>query len=463
MKKFLKLLALIATLIVTLTSLFACNVPNNGGSGSSSSSSSGGTVDVPVEEIDYVSRLTLDMNSETLKQEVTVKIYIDGDTTHFNVPNSVVEGGVLKARYLAINTPESTGKVEAFGKTASNFTKEKLSNAQSIIVESDDNHWNADSTGSRYLVWVWYRTSATEPYRNLNLEILQNGLAKASSTAGNRYGSICIDALNQAKALKLKIYSGLKDPNFYYGSAVELTLKELRCNIKDYEGVKVAFEGVVTRFYNNGSYLESYDEESEMYYGIYVYCGATADSKVLEFMNAGNKLRVVGTVSEFQKSYQVSGVSYSEFRPDSPDNIQLIDQDNDVPYTETTAETFSGKKVVSLEVKDEQNPEETDLKDFTYDYAELALSTTVLMKGLYVQSVFTTDNDGASDGAMTLTCTVGGKTITVRTLVLKDADGNVITDSVYKGKTIDVRGVVDCFNGKYQVKVLASFDITVRD
>ena len=36
------------------------------------------------------------------------------------------------------------------------------------------------------------------------------------------------------------------------------------------------------------------------------------------------------------------------------------------------------------------------------------------------------DNDGDSDGAMTLTCKVGDITVDVRTTVLKDADGNLI-------------------------------------
>ena len=35
---------------------------------------------------DYVSELKLDMTTTSLKQEVTVKTYIDGDTTHFYVP-----------------------------------------------------------------------------------------------------------------------------------------------------------------------------------------------------------------------------------------------------------------------------------------------------------------------------------------------------------------------------------------
>ena len=50
--------------------------------------------------VDYAAAISLDMQSETLKQEVTVHAYVDGDTTHFNVPESVMPGGVLKARFL---------------------------------------------------------------------------------------------------------------------------------------------------------------------------------------------------------------------------------------------------------------------------------------------------------------------------------------------------------------------------
>ena len=110
------------------------------------------------KHIDYVNQVKLDMSSDTFKQEVTVKMFIDGDTTHFDVPLTFDPTGVVKARYLAVNTPESTGKIEEWGKTASNFTKEKLSQATSIIMESDDNSWNFDGNG-RYLVWIWYKTA----------------------------------------------------------------------------------------------------------------------------------------------------------------------------------------------------------------------------------------------------------------------------------------------------------------
>ena len=51
---------------------------------------------------DITGKLKFNENSETVKVKVTVKSFIDGDTTHFNVPSSIVENGVLKARFLAI-------------------------------------------------------------------------------------------------------------------------------------------------------------------------------------------------------------------------------------------------------------------------------------------------------------------------------------------------------------------------
>ena len=242
MKNIRRMTLWLVLLCLVLSLLAACN-PGGTGDGTTS----GAEVDVK----DYASAVKLDMSSTTAKQKVTVKAYIDGDTTHFNVPGSIVESGVLKARYLAINTPESTGKIEEYGKKASSFTREKLSSASSIYIESDDGNWNVDSTGGRYLVWVWYRENESEEYRNLNIEILQNGLAIASSSANNRYGDTCMAAIAQSKALKLNIQSGQKDPDFYYGEAVELTLKELRCNISEYNGIKVAFEGVITKNSNN--------------------------------------------------------------------------------------------------------------------------------------------------------------------------------------------------------------------
>ena len=108
---------------------------------------------------------------------------------------------------------------------------------------------------------------------------------------------------------------------------------------------------------------------------------------------------------------------------------------------------------------------ETDDDDTykTFKYTELALNTAIEMKNLKVTKVYTTQSDTDSNGAMTLTCTADGKTITVRTEVLKDADGNLITASYFNGKTIDVKGLVAIFDGAYQIKLVSLNDVVVHD
>lgn len=447
MKNIRRMTLWLVLLCLVLSLLAACNP---GGTGD------GTTAGTDVDVKDYASAVKLDMSSTTAKQKVTVKAYIDGDTTHFNVPGSIVESGVLKARYLAINTPESTGKIEEYGKKASNFTREKLSSASSIYIESDDGNWNVDSTGGRYLVWVWYRENESEEYRNLNIEILQNGLAIASSSANNRYGDTCMAAIAQAKALKLNIQSGQKDPDFYYGEAVELTLKELRCNISEYNGIKVAFEGVITKNSNNSIYIESYDSETDMYYGIPVYYGYGLTGEGLDILSVGNLSRIVGTVQYYEAggTYQVSGLTYRVMKPDDPNNIKKISDGHEPAYVATEPSVFAGGKV---------KVESADGTSREFGYAELAMGTSISMDNLSVVSIYTTQKeDSSSYGAMTLTCRAAdGTSVSVRTAVLYDENRNMITASAYEGKTINVKGIVDSYDGSYQIKVFVANDITI--
>ena len=454
-KRFLKIFSIVL-LFACVISLCACDVNTNPGG------------DDPQEEEfveqDYVSQLKLNMNSNTKKATVTVKNFVDGDTTHFNVPDGITDDNVLKARYLAINTPESTGQIEPWGKAASNFTKSKLKSAQSIIIESDDDKWNLDSTGGRYLVWVWYRTSEDSEYRNLNIEILQNGLALASNTARSRYGDIGVKALDQAKKLKLKVYSDEQDPDFYYGDAQVLTLKEIRTNIQKYEATTVAFDAVVTKNYNDAIYVENYDEETQLYYGMYIYLGYSLSGQGLEIVSVGNLVRFVGSLQYYETggTYQVANLKYQAMRPNDPTNIKLIESGHTGAFVETDPDTFVNGKVTveMIEILEDETEQKTE-KEF--DYAYLALDTSIQMKNLEVKAIYTTTNDSSSSkGAMTLTCVVNGITVKVRTVVLYDENNKIVTADAYQGKTIDVKGFVDYFDGEYQIKVFSTKDITIH-
>ncbi len=450
MKKNFKTILVLFLVCLSLVNLVGCR--DNGSPEKTNEAAT--SPEISMESSDFASQLELDFESDTLKQEVTVKSYVDGDTVHFNVPEELDKTGVLKVRFLAVDTPESTGKIEEYGKAASNYTREKLSSASSILIESDNDRWNRDSTGSRYLVWVWYRTDENSPYRNLNLELLQNGLASASSTASNRYGEICMSALNYARDAKLNLFSGQPDPDFFYGEAIELSLKELRCNIGNYNGAKVAFTGIVTKHNGNGVYVEAYDEENDMYNGIYVYYGFKLSGAGLDILSNGNEVRIVGTVSYYEGNgtYQISGISYRAAKPDDPENIQKLSEGHEPAYLLTSADMLCNSKISV----------ETNGNSVEFDYAALAADTSIEMQKLQVKSIKTTDDKNSSSyGAMTLLCECEGIPVTVRTEPFRDANNQFIGPETYSGKTINVKGIVDCFHGNYQIKVFSDEDITI--
>ena len=157
---------------------------------------------------DFATKVSLNTNGldsdfdKTGRGLVTVEQFIDGDTVHF-WNNSHTE--MIKVRFLAIDTPESTGKVEPWGKPASIYTKTKLQNAEEIALESDvDGKAVLDSTGGRYLAWVWYREKGSDVWRNLNIEILSDGLALGKSATANKYGDTAYEAVSSARAEKIK-------------------------------------------------------------------------------------------------------------------------------------------------------------------------------------------------------------------------------------------------------------------
>ena len=447
-KNLFRLLSLLLVVCTVAAAFAACDLPF-------------GKEPEPTEapHIDYVSQVKLDMNSSTQKKAVTWgdRSHIDGDTSHFEVEKEFDASKLMKVRYLAVNTPESTGQVEAWGKKASQFTKEKLENAVSIILESDSDQWNFDGNG-RYLCWVWYKPSADAEYRNLNIELLQEGLGRSSSSADNRYGAVAVEAIAQASREQLYVFSKDKDPDYAYNDEIQnITLRELRTNIANYVDKRVSVEGIITSNSNWEAYIESFDNETGMNFGIQIFYGY--DTQLIKVLAKGNKVRVVGVVNNFYGTYQISDLQYDAMDPSDPANTAIIKETNpkydDIivnPFPEVSAEAYTGN--VTLEVNEENK---------TFKFTEIAVSTSISMKNLVVTSVYTTTNPSASDvGAMTLTCQVDGKTISVRTAVLKDADGNIITASAYKNKTIDVSGTIEHYEGSYQIKVLTPADINVH-
>lgn len=423
--------------------------------------------DGPGEFVDLTADVKFNPDSGRASAEVTVKTYIDGDTTHFYVPSTVtgdgIVDGVLKARYLGINTPESTGQIEPWGKKASNYTKETLSKATSIIIESETNIWNPDSTGERYLVWVWYKTDEMSDYRCLNMEILQQGLAIASKFSDSVYADACNQILNQAVAHKLYVFSEEKDPDFYYGAAIPVTLKELKANMADYLGKSVSFECNIARVVEGTTaYVEEYDEETGLYFGMQVYMGYTLDFFGKEVLKAGNRVHMVGNVQYYEQggTYQLSDIKYDVYNPSDRDVALIEKGGHGANYQEMTAsQLLNGTVNLEITAEDEEGNEVVESKSFDVGY--LAMHSTISMKNLTIKRIYTTQT-GNSAGAMSITCQAeDGTTIVVRTIVLLNSEGNRITESSFPiGSVIDVKGLVDYYDGEYQVKLLSFNNVT---
>ena len=457
MKKSSRLLVLLLALVLLAGAAAACQ----GGEGEETSTPAGS--EGIGEFVDLAATLKFDPNSGRAYTEATVKTFVDGDTTHFNVPTSIIPTGVLKARYLGINTPESTGQIEPWGKKASNYTKAALSGATSIIIESDNAGWNPDSTGDRYLVWVWYKNAEMTDYRCLNLEILQEGLAVSSSSSELSYANLCVTILNQSVTHKLHVFSKEKDPDFYYGAAMPITLKELKTNIESYRDKTVGFEGVVVRNSGNTAYVEEYDEETGLYFGIQVYYGFNLDYFGQEILTVGNRILVVGSVQYYETggTYQISDIKYNAMRPDDESNIKLISKGHEGAYTEVGAKELLTEKVtLNITVVEGENE---SIVEKTFDRGFLTMHGSASLKNLTIKSVYTTQNEDSSNfGALSLTCEAeDGTEIVLRTVVLKDSEGKTITaDAFPVGSKINARGVVDVFNGVYQLKIFSANDIT---
>ena len=189
---------------------------------------------------------------------------------------------------------------------------------------------------------------------------------------------------------------------------------------------------------------------------MYIYYGHGLTGGGLEVLQVGNEARIVGTVQYYEagNSYQVSGLTYRQMKPKDPGNIQKLSDGHLPAYTLTDPDTFVNGKV----------DVERDEEIVTADYAEMALGTSVEMKNLTVKEVYTTENeDSSSFGAMTLICEADGVTVSVRTVVFRNADGSLVTEDAYLGKTIDVKGIVDTFDSAYQIKVFTADNITITN
>lgn len=136
-----------------------------------------------------------------IKEEIVVlEACVDGDTAKFKKSTSEV----ISARFLAVDTPETvhpTQGEEAYGKDASEYTCNLLTNAKEIKLEYDENSDEEDKYG-RKLVWVFVDGVL------LQESLISKGYAEVSYLYDDyKYTSLLQDAEAVAKVNKVGMWS----------------------------------------------------------------------------------------------------------------------------------------------------------------------------------------------------------------------------------------------------------------
>ena len=153
-------------------------------------------------EADYVGKSFIDDGIG----EVVLDYAVDGDTARFRDAYSDTVTGSFSVRFLGIDTPESTREIEAWGKAAAAFTKEKLNNAKHIVLEAEGAR---TETYGRYLAFVWIDGKL------LNLEIVQEAYSSSTLSSKSKYFQVMVETMMQAKKTGRRVY-GERDRNFNY-------------------------------------------------------------------------------------------------------------------------------------------------------------------------------------------------------------------------------------------------------
>lgn len=300
---------------------------------------------------------------------VSLRSVTDGDTANFiqegfvdQVTNTDIS---IKTRFLGINTPESTAKVEPWGKKASIFVRNKLTSAQEkadeeslaagrkicniALVTDVENFGERDTSGNRWLAFVWYRYDSHSEWRCLNLEIVEqaysmNQLFTDSNFCNYRKTFEEVDKYN--KRCRYRVYGEIDDGYDYTEQIVETNLWYVINNFDELgindetgsSGFMLHVLALVVGIQGDSLYLRDIELDDEQNEGdtlasLYAYAGF--NSAIASILNNANpETKGVGSVvyfyaraTIFAKNIQLSDIQNKTtgkraFRVINEDNVE---------------------------------------------------------------------------------------------------------------------------------------------
>jgi micrococcal nuclease len=141
---------------------------------------------------------------------------VDGDTARFNFIDEDGRRANESFRYLVVDTAETNHPeigAEPFGKPASNYMCDLLSDAEDIYLQSDPVSGSRDDHG-RMLGWIWADGELVQ-YNLVALGLADDKYAYYDGEA-ELYADLLMERVTQAKAEKVGRWSGLRDPYWDY-------------------------------------------------------------------------------------------------------------------------------------------------------------------------------------------------------------------------------------------------------
>lgn len=343
-----------------------------------------GTNDDEQPMVDYVEnpaiRLNLDYKGHDFYTdgvgEVTLKAAIDGDTAHFYPVVTTTSSQLIKARFYGVDTPESTGLVEPWGKPASNFTKHKLYEARdngTIVLSTPRQDYGkpqTDSTGGRYVSLIWInetkKNADVSELRLLNLMLVQEGYSNAKNLADMpEFVDIFVAAEKQAVDHKLNMFSGEIDELFNYGDYEDTSILDLKKSLEQsilhpeepnpFDNKKVRIVGTIAGFSGGTMYLQNYYTKEQgarndagEYAGINIFCGTAAVPSKYTATNTYIQLCGLAQYSE-NFGFQLTGVQgrfpIVESKATEDDAKILIKPDDNVEEYQLTTLKYTAEEL----------------------------------------------------------------------------------------------------------------------
>ena len=356
---------------------------------------------------------------------VSLKTCTDGDTANFTQDDYVDDFGSpvsIKTRFLGVNTPESTAKVEPWGKKASLFTKHVLEEAQAdadakstttnkvynIVLINNPNDGNfeiKDSSGGRWLAFIWYRKTTESPWRLLNLEIVEQGFSRNQLFVDDpvcNYRTAFEAAEARNTECGYRVYGETDEGYDYEEKTYEYSLWKI---VNDFENIGISDTGssgvvlcvtaLVVGIQGDNMFLrdvlldkEQVEKEDNQLQGLYCYAGFNSSVCSL-LQNASKKYGMDGTgvglvvrffcrATNYNGNVQLSDLKYSTT---GKKGFKALTADNFANYAEelkwsdvyekngtvTYADLSKDPKAVRLEPSKLTTYDDPKTEDISYD------------------------------------------------------------------------------------------------